>query len=103
MNDLDVTLDHIRQAVEWAADDSIGRHCRDPALSDRCYDQLEWGCETSCCIWGAACLLAGKLHMSSGPSAEWKGQSSLHSRLDELMRDTHADPKHFMKQLGMKV
>ena len=46
-----VKREHVIRAIRWAmGQEEIG--------IDRTYDQSTWDCGTSCCIWGAAHLIA---------------------------------------------
>jgi hypothetical protein len=65
----DITLDHIRAAAEWARDAA-----NEPKPIDgqtRKYNQGQWDCGTSCCMWGAASLLAGCGPASGPPPEDW--------------------------------
>jgi hypothetical protein len=87
-----VTIEHVRQAVEWAK----------TAQKDTCpidgttrrYNQSNWDCGTSCCIWGAASILAGNGPATEGPSDEW-AQDGQQKILVALMRSNASTPEQF--------
>ena len=62
-----ITLDHVRQAAEWAM-----KAASEPQPIDgltRKYRQSDWDCGTSCCMWGAASIMAGCGPAKEGPSS----------------------------------
>ena len=86
-----VTLDHIRRAAEWAI--KTGNKPRRIGNKKRAYNQSTWDCGTACCIWGAACILAGKpLGRSGNPlqprnrsSADWQRLDKEHPEIIGLL------------------
>ncbi len=93
-----VTIDHIRQAVEWAKTARVIPQPIDGKV--RRYNQIEWDCGTSCCIWGAACIIAGEEHPNGGPSDEWEDQSELHRTLSSHLFYPYAALEDFEKILS---
>lgn len=63
-----ITLDHVKAAAEWAL--TAQEPCQIDGLTRR-YAQDSWDCDTSCCMWGAASILAGNGPASAGPPKEW--------------------------------
>ncbi len=85
----DVTVDHIKAACEWA------KTAKEPQAIDgqtRRYNQSNWDCGTSCCIWGAAHILAGNGPATSGPPAEWAAKDLRHILLAGLMNSGLSTP-----------
>ena len=87
---IEVTREHIIAACEWAetAQDM-------PAPLADCkmlYEQHTWHCGTSCCIWGAASIIAGNGPAAEGPSDEWMKLDILHTGAAALMRSDCATP-----------
>ena len=79
----EITLKHVAQAVEWA------KGAAAPQPIDglvRKYSQAQWDCGTTCCIWGAASIIAGNGPATCGPSEAWAAQSHKHAALSGLMR-----------------
>jgi len=95
----EVTLDHIRQACQWA------RTAAAPTPIDgqvRKYNQSNWDCGTSCCIWGAASILAGNGPATDGPPAEWAKRSAAHQLTFALMCSSSGDPERIEKALDLR-
>jgi len=88
-----ITLDHVRQAAEWA------KKAVEPTPIDgqvRKYNQGNWDCGTSCCMWGAASIIAGQGPASTGPSDEWAGQDTQHLGAAALMRSGMSTPDQML-------
>ncbi len=90
-SEAEITVEHIAQAVEWA------KGAAEPCPIDgtkRRYAQSSWDCGTSCCIWGAAHLLARGTAATSGPPEEWanNGQRKI---LCALMNSSMSTPQIF--------
>src|ERR1700723_512218 len=93
-----ITLDHIRQAAEWAQKAKL------PTPLDgvtRQYDQSQWDCGTSCCIWGAASILAGNGPATSGPPDEWTKTDAHHQIVSALMCSGVTSPKQILDILEL--
>ena len=94
----EITLDHIRQAAEWAA------KSRDEATPidglTRRYDQSDWDCGTACCMWGAASILAGCGPAKSGPPEEWSGADLLHTLVAGVLRSGNGTPSQIQQLLS---
>ena len=65
----EITLEHVRQAAEWAKQAMDAPKPIDGET--RKYNQGQWDCGTSCCMWGAASLIAGAGAASGPPPREW--------------------------------
>jgi hypothetical protein len=90
-----ITLDHIRQAAEWA------KTAQEPQPLDgmvRKYHQGDWDCGTSCCMWGAACILAGEGPAASGPPGEW-AKSPIEIAAVGIMRSGMSTPDQMLALL----
>jgi len=95
----EVTLEHVRQACQWA------KTAAAPTPIDgqvRKYDQAKWDCGTSCCIWGAASIIAGNGPATSGPPAEWAKRSAAHQLTFALMCSSSGDPERIEKALDLR-
>ena len=90
-----ITLDHIRQAAEWA--EKAGVRKRWIGGLERRYNQCIWDCGTSCCIWGAASILAGCGPASAGPPREWSAQSLTHALAASVMNSKSSTPEQMLK------
>src|SRR5579872_6112857 len=66
----EITLDHIREACDWA--EKTGNSTKPLDGFKRSYRQDTWDCGTACCIWGVASILAGNGPAMSGPPQRWK-------------------------------
>ncbi len=92
----EITVEHIAAAVEWA------KGAVEPQPIDgttRKYVQSSWDCGTSCCIWGAAHLLARGAPATSGPPEEWWAGSQQKLILASLMNCGTVTPQVFEKYL----
>lgn len=92
----EITLDHIRAAAEWA------KQASKPYPIDgltRQYKQDSWDCGTSCCIWGAASILAGNGPTTTGPEDDWAsdGQRKI---IVGLLRSSKSTPEQVLLILG---
>jgi hypothetical protein len=97
---LTITLDHIRQAAEWARD-ARQRGNNEPTQIDglpvtRRYDQGQWDCGTSCCMWGAAALIAGCNPVTQGPPTEWIGGDAIRVGVYGLLRSRMTTPDQML-------
>jgi hypothetical protein len=86
----EVTLDHVRQACEWA--ERAGEEPQPIDGATRRYNQGNWDCGTSCCVWGAAHLIAGNGPAQGGPPREWVGQSLRHTVVAGLLQSGRSTP-----------
>lgn len=86
----DVTLDHIAAACTWAKD--AAKPC---AIGSeiRSYNQSGFDCGTTCCIWGAASILAGNGPAKEGPSTVWALQSARHQAVTGLLCSITSTPE----------
>lgn len=102
MNELAVTLEHIRQAAEWAQTALQAQEAQQMHPLDghwRAYNQRTWDCGTACCIWGAAHLLATGEPDPAGPGHAWAGQSRLHSKVWLLLIRPYTRPSQVLELL----
>lgn len=85
---MEVNFEHIMMACDWAESDSttIGG-------VQRQYDQREWDSGKTCCIWGAAHLLATGEPATSGPPPKWAARSIEHAMVAEVMWESSARPE----------
>lgn len=93
----EVTLDHIAKAAEWAA------HAQATCELDgqqRRYDQSQWDCGTSCCIWGAASILAGNGPAKKGPPTEWLSLDAKHRLIGALLFSQYTTPERIQDILA---
>lgn len=97
----EVTIDHIRQAVEWARKAQNKPQPIDGLV--RRYSQKSWDCGTSCCIWGAAHIIAGNGPTIKRPRFSWANQSRLHTQLYYAMQNPDAGLEDFEELLGSIV
>ena len=91
-----ITLEEIKKAAEWAKEAS------EPKPIDgttRKYDQSNWDCGTSCCMWGAASIATGNGPASSGPTPEWSAQSHLHVCVAGLLNSGNSSPEQVIELL----
>jgi Pentapeptide repeats (8 copies) len=65
----EITLEHVKKAAEWAQTAIDAPQVID-GLTRR-YNQGTWDCGTSCCIWGAASIIAGNGPSLIGPPNVW--------------------------------
>lgn len=63
-----LTSEHLREAAEWAIRARAAGKSVPIDGHERSYDQRYWSCGTSCCIHGAAHLLARGRETEFGPS-----------------------------------
>jgi len=92
-----ITLEEIKKAAEWAKEAS------EPKPIDgttRKYDQSNWDCGTSCCMWGAASIATGNGPASSGPTPEWSAQSHLHVCVAGLLNSGNSSPEQVIELLS---
>ena len=95
----DVTLEHIRQAAEWA---KTARDAPQPIDGfTRQYSQDVWDCGTACCIWGAANILAGNGPADVGPLRSWDdwGQDEQRTAIADLLGDATTTPERVLVEL----
>ena len=92
-----ITLEHVRQAAEWAS--KAGRKPTPIDGLTRTYNQSQWDCGTDCCMWGAASILAGCGPAAAGPSIEWSGQDLAHTLVASIMRTGNSTPKQMLALL----
>jgi hypothetical protein len=90
----EITLDHIRQAAEWAKT-AYDQPKEIDGLTRR-YDQGNWDCGTACCMWGAASIVAGNGPAITGPSDKWAAQSTTHAVAVGLMRSASSTPDQML-------
>jgi hypothetical protein len=94
----EITLDHIRQAAEWA---KTAQYQQTIGGLTRNYNQSEgWDCGTSCCIWGAASIIAGNGPATTGPSVDWAKQSINHTVARALMNSESSTPEQLLESLN---
>jgi hypothetical protein len=94
-----ITLEHIKAACEWA------KTADEPTPIDggvRKYDQSNWDCGTSCCIWGAASIISANGPAKSGPSAEWAAQSAAHILAAALMNSGSSTPDQILEVANLQ-
>ena len=91
MNNNEVTIDHVKQACQWAK--TAGETPKPIDGLERRYRQDNWDCGTSCCVWGAASLLAGNGPATNGPGAEWASKDAQHVILAALMNSGYSRPE----------
>ena len=91
-NELTITLADVVFAARWARE-----HKETPGLvvagQERRYEQGDWDCGTSCCVWGAAHLRRLGKPAWHGPLSSWCQQSEQHRLVAGLLRDLHATPE----------
>ncbi len=91
-----ITLDHALKGALWAKDAKgicpIDGH-------QRKYCQNDWDCGTSCCMWGAASLIAGQGPAKTGPSAMWAAQSLIHTAAAGIMNSGITTPEQLIALL----
>ena len=95
----EVTMKHIRRAVKWA---KTAR--KKPMPIDgtvRTYNQDRWDAGNHCCIWGAACILAGKGYSEYGPPDDW-ASTAKRRRIFRLLFSTESTLKQFEAALNKK-
>ena len=92
-----ITLDHIKQAAVWAAQTKT--ESKPIGSLERSYKQSEWECGTSCCMWGAASILAGCGPAAAGPSPEWSGQDLWHTLVAGILRSGNSTPEQMLQLL----
>ena len=91
-----ITLDHVRQAAEWARDADAETKPIDGHV--RKYVQNQWDCGTSCCMWGAASLIAGAGAATGPPPAEWR-TDAIHTAAYGLMCSGTSTPQMMLDLL----
>src|SRR5438105_4922465 len=89
----EITLDHVRQAAEWAQKASVGPLPIDGL--ERRYAQGNWDCGTSCCMWGAASIIAGCGPAGQGPPDEW-ATTGRHKLAVALMNSGRSTPEQML-------
>jgi hypothetical protein len=96
-----ITLDHIRQAAEWAQQ-AAARDVATPIDGlpiTRRYNQGHWDCGTSCCMWGAAALIAGCDPVAQGPPREWTDGDVKRTAVYGLLRSGTTTPEQMLSLL----
>jgi hypothetical protein len=95
-----ITLDHIVKGCVWA----INARAKMEAIQidglSRCYDQGSWDCGTSCCIWGAASIIAGAGVAGVGPTGEWRGLDLKHRLVASLLYSKTSTPEQVLAVIG---
>lgn len=118
--DLKVTIAHVRQAVLWAQAAVKEGQAGSLGGKDIEYNQDSWShnpdhdpsrnslkyeptdCGTTCCIWGAAFLLANKELTYMAPDIRWWDRAGVYSDLDDLFHTVNTlDDKFFNKLLSL--
>ncbi len=88
----EITLEHIRKAAEWAKT-AIEECPLDGQV--RKYNQSSWDCGTSCCVWGAASILAGEGPAKSGPPNSW-AKDAKSKIIIALLNSTRSTPDQML-------
>jgi hypothetical protein len=84
------TIEHVKQAINWAMGE------RD-LLPDYGYDQEVYLCGTACCVYGAACLLAGETPpIFGGPNHDALGDDPTMLLLVRAMKCHATTPKQML-------
>ena len=96
-----ITLEHIRQAAEWAKE--TGQTPRPIDGLTRSYSQTSWDCGTSCCMWGAASIIAGCGPTKYGPSDEWAAQSPGHKLAAAIMNSGKTTPEQMLALFDLNL
>lgn len=105
----EITFEHIRAAAEWALT------AKDKPMpidgTERMYRQHTWECGTTCCIWGAAKILAtgkpfeldpGSIYYSSEAEfaiEDWSEESDSHFDIYDLLSDQRSTPEEVLSLL----
>lgn len=67
---VNLTSEHLLEACDWA---ESGKQLDIPELAVRSYKQVFWDCGTTCCLHGAASIIAGRGPTDIGPNdADYK-------------------------------
>ena len=92
----EITLEHIRDAALWAQ--QATEEVKPIDGLERKYNQNSWDCGTSCCIWGAASILAGCGPAKAGPQPEWLTDQT-HTVVAGLLRSGTSTPEQILSFL----
>lgn len=90
-----ITEAHVRQAIDWAMGNGTL-----PSGIERTYDQATVDCGSSCCIWGAAHLIAEMPGLAEMPTSDTALGDELRLVIAvRLMRSSTAAPEHIRAAL----